>query len=54
MIRWYDYLAAFVAADFMTAFVFGAGLFGGFAAYGVYLLWIEVYCSWRRDRENEK
>ena len=52
MIRWYDYPAAFLAADFMTGFIF-SGTWGGLAAYFVYSAWSDFYCPWRLKQENE-
>ena len=52
MIRWYDYIAAFLAADFMTGFIFSGSIFGGFAAYFVYGAWVDFYCPWRLRQEN--
>ena len=54
MIRWYDYPAAFLAADFMTRFIFSGSIFGGFAAYFVYSAWSDFYCQWRLKQENGK
>ena len=54
MIRWYDYPVALLAADVMTGFIFYGGLFGGLAAYGVYWLWEEIYCDWRRAQERSR
>jgi len=54
MIRWYDYPVAFLAADFMTGFIFSGSIFGGVAAYAVYYIWDDVYCSYRLEQEHGK
>ena len=54
MIRWYDYIAAFLAADIMTGLIFSGSIFGGFAAYFVYGAWSDFYCPWRLRQENRK
>ena len=59
MIRWYDWVVALIAADFMTGF-----LFKGFSAltwwepivYGILLggiwnLWKDHYCKYRLIQE---
>ena len=51
MIRWYDYLLAFLAADLMTGFIFSGNIFGGFAAYFVYSAWVDFYCEFRANME---
>ena len=51
MIRWYDYIAAFIVADLTVAFFFGVP-FGGVVAYLlVFYVW-DYYCEWRKDRED--
>jgi hypothetical protein len=54
LIRWYDYPAAFLAADFMTGLIFSGSIFGGFAAYFVYGAWSDFYCPWRLKQEYER
>ena len=62
MIRWYDYILAVLAADFMTGF-----LFAGFQAtewwqpilYGllagiIWQAWNKDYCDFRLRQENVK
>ena len=52
MIRWYDYLLAFLAADLMTGFIFSGSILGGFAAYFVYSAWSDFYCTYRLSMER--
>lgn len=51
MIRWYDYPIAFLAADVMATAFFSIPVVGAFVAWGVYELWMSVYCPWRLDQE---
>ena len=51
MIRWYDYVAAFIAADVGASFFFNVPIFGAIATYGIYYLWMNVYCPWRLEQE---
>lgn len=51
MIRWYDYPIAFLAADVMATAFFSIPIIGAFVAWGVYELWMQVYCPWRSDQE---
>ena len=51
MIRWYDYPIAFLAADVMVTSLFTLNFIGGFIAYGIYELWMNVYCPWRLEQE---
>jgi hypothetical protein len=51
MIRWYDYIAAFLAADVMATAFFSLPIIGAFVAWGVYELWMNVYCEWRKNME---
>ena len=53
MIRWYDYLLAFLAADIMTESIFSGSILGGFAAYFVYSAWVDFYCQWRLDNVDD-
>ena len=59
MIRWYDYVAAFIAADFIMT---GAIIFftveealvsfaGGLSMLVMYDGW-NTYCEWRKNRER--
>lgn len=61
MIRWYDYIAAFIVADFIMA---GALIFftveealvrfaGGLSILVIYDAW-NTYCEWRKHRESQK
>lgn len=60
MIRWYDYIAAFVTADILlanakVAFLapgFVAQTIGGLSVYAVWYIWNEVYCKWRLKQES--
>jgi hypothetical protein len=53
VIRWYDYPIAFLAADVMATAFFTLPIFiGAFVAWGVYGLWMNVYCLWRKNNEN--
>jgi len=52
MIRWYDYVAAFIVADLTAALFFGIPGFGGVAAYLlVFYVW-DYYCEYRKDAEG--
>jgi len=51
LIRWYDYLAAFIVADLTVALFFGIPILGGFAAYLlVFHVW-DIYCEYRASIE---
>ena len=50
MIRWYDYLIAFLVADVMAT-ALKAPIIGAFIAWGIYELWMNVYCPWRLEQE---
>jgi hypothetical protein len=50
MIRWYDYPIAFLAADVMAT-ALKAPIIGAFIAWGIYELWMNVYCPWRYEQE---
>jgi hypothetical protein len=52
MIRWYDYPASFLFAYMMLALFFNYAMLGGILAYGVYKLWIDMYCDWRHKQEH--
>lgn len=59
MIRWYDYIVALIAADFimagaLTLFTFENALAqfaGGISMVVVYDMW-NTYCKWRKIRES--
>lgn len=62
MIRWYDYIAAYIFADFLLGFflaslfattTFGGSLFYGVMVFVVYDLWCDGYCKWRLKKEGE-
>ena len=50
MIRWYDYPIAFLVADVMAT-ALKAPIIGAFVAWGIYELWMRVYCEWRLQQE---
>ena len=52
MIRWYDYPAAFLAADIMLTMAFTVPYVGFVAAYALYKFGWEAYCQWRLKNEN--
>ncbi len=52
MMRWYDYPIAFLAADFMTGFLFSGSIFGGALAYMIYIAWCNYYCTYRLKQEE--
>jgi len=54
LIRWYDYPAAFLAADFMITVAFNIPFIGFVVAYAMYEYGWEAYCQWRWIQENEK
>ena len=51
MIRWYDYIAAFVFADVIMTLVFSIPMFGFVAAYLFYEYGWIGYCELRKDME---
>ena len=51
MIRWYDALAAILFAYGMAVAFFNIPIIGAFMAYGLYELWMQVYCRWRHEEE---
>jgi len=53
MIRWYDYPAAFLAADFMVTSFFTIPIFGAIIAYALYEYGWNSYCQFRLRQENE-
>lgn len=62
MVRWYDYFAAFLVADFMWANIqvaFFAGIWwvsilGGMGVYFVWSLWNDTYIPFRKRQEENK
>jgi len=62
MIRWYDYLVAILAADFLitnvhiafTADVLWINILGAVAAYFVWNLWNDTYCNYRLKAESQR
>lgn len=54
MIRWYDYPAAFLAADVMVTAAFAIPWVGFIIAYAMYEYGWEAYCQYRLRQENEK
>lgn len=60
MIRWYDYIAAFFAADFIwgnvqIALFSGNWLsmfIGGIGAYSILYIWDNIYTPFRLRQEN--
>jgi hypothetical protein len=62
MIRWYDYVLAVIAADFMVGFfISGASatvwwqtLLYGFAAGMIWEAWSKDYCAYRLRKEVER
>jgi hypothetical protein len=61
MLRWYDYVAALVAADFLmagalyalTADMWYMSLIGSFAALAIWDIW-NAYCQLRRNHESKR
>jgi hypothetical protein len=53
MIRWYDYIAAFLAADIMATSFFTIPIFGAIIAYAMYEYGWNSYCEFRLRQENE-
>jgi len=62
MIRWYDYPAAFIAADFfftnILRFVYSEGwfmkLFAALGAYAIWHIWETMYTPFRIRQEANK
>lgn len=62
MIRWYDYVLAVVAADFITSFLFAgfvATTWWGPMLYGlsaglIWQAWAHDYCVFRLRQENKR
>jgi len=53
MIRWYDYPAAFLAADIITTMAFNVPYVGFVAAYALYEYGWLAYCQYRLTQEYE-
>ena len=51
LIRWYDYPAAFLAADLMMTTAFNIPWIGFIVAYAMYEYGWEAYCNWRLKQE---
>lgn len=62
MIRWYDWFAAFLAADFLIANakvalfaeVWYVSIIGGCAIYFVWYLWNDTYIPFRKRQEQKQ
>jgi hypothetical protein len=62
MVRWYDWVVALLAADFMLGNIITAltgpiwyiQLVGAVAVYFIYELWIDAYCKFRKKYEYGK
>jgi hypothetical protein len=52
MIRWYDYLAAFLAADLILTSAFSIPWIGFVVAYAMYEYGWEAYCQYRLKMER--
>lgn len=60
IVRWYDWVAAFLLADFILAFVkvmlFAPDMltfiFAAISLYGSYKLWEQYYCPFRKRQEE--
>jgi hypothetical protein len=53
MIRWYDYPAAFLAADLMMTAFFTIPIIGAIIAYMLYDIGWNAYCNFRLEQENK-
>jgi len=51
VIRWYDYIAAFVFADIIMTLAFSIPMFGFVAAYILYEYGWTGYCEYRKSNE---
>ena len=59
MIRWYDYVAAVIAADLILGVALMAltnesawiSIFAGVAVFGIWDFW-NFYCQWRKANES--
>jgi len=53
MIRWYDYVAAFLVADIMVMIFFTIPFVGAIIAYAMYEYGWDSYCEFRLRQENK-
>jgi mannitol-specific phosphotransferase system IIBC component len=51
VIRWFDYLLAFLAAGYMAYAFFSIPIIGAFVAWGIYEMWNHIYIPWRYNQE---
>jgi len=51
MIRWYDYVAAFLMADILVTTFFVIPFAGAIIAYAMYEYGWDSYCKWRLKQE---
>jgi hypothetical protein len=51
MIRWYDFVAAFIVADLSAAFFFSIPIIGGILAYALVVPVWDYYCKYRLEQE---
>ena len=55
MVRWYDFLAAFIVADLLLVSAFSVPFFGPIVAYALYEYgWSQIYCAWRHKQEYDE
>ena len=62
MIRWWDYVIALLAADFMvgnamlalTGTEWWMKILGAVSAYFIWELWNDTYCPWRKRLEEKQ
>lgn len=52
MVRWYDYIVAFIVADVLATLFFSVPLFGAILAYVLYEYGWDSYCKFRLERER--
>lgn len=52
MVRWYDYIAAFMMADILAALFFTVPVFGAIAAFILYEYGWDWYCKFRLESEK--
>jgi len=52
MVRWYDYIAAFLMADVLATMFFTIPAFGAIIAYMIYEYGWNYYCQFRLEQEN--
>lgn len=52
MVRWYDYIIAWMAAEVMLTAFFSLPIIGAIIAYMMYeYVWLQWYCQYRRRNE---